>query len=500
MSFIYVLLVSLIFSEIVWSFTFTSKLGTSTHSNVLKLNNHDCILQHYRGSSLFRYNGLKATRINAEVSAITSPLKIIIAGAPAAGKGTQCEYIKQDFGVVHLSTGDILRAAVKDCTELGLKAKGFMDAGQLVPDELITGVICDRLQQPDCLSNGWLLDGFPRTKAQASALATAGIIPDCFVLLDVNEDVLVERVTGRRTDPVTGKIYHMTFSPPETEEIAARLVQRSDDTEEKIVVRYREFQSHINEVRSSYEDKMIWVDGTQKKETIRKVLVASLKSKLDIKAGLQYGGSMLVEAVSESNLSSLSTSTSKIRSSNDLRLHMIGGRSKHKRRRTSLRMVEHDSNLENSRPPSDNISSMSSDSSSAVNTITGLALLIYFDHYLRSLFVSLKIGFPSSLAGMMITFASLTALDSLMPSTTQSLFYKLSYSVSFIKTWLVCFFVAPLIALPLKLQLIKGYEGRLLGTTVLGAVASLASTGLFAKYLSQINTKMEEQSNRNASK
>ena len=156
-----------------------------------------------------------------------SPLDVVICGAPASGKGTQCEMIKSEFGLVHLSTGDILRAAVQEGTDLGKTAKGFMDAGQLVPDELIIDVICARLKQEDCQTQGWLLDGFPRTKAQADALTKAGMVPDCFLMLDVPEEVLVERVTGRRTDPVTGKIYHMTFKPPETPEISARLVQRS---------------------------------------------------------------------------------------------------------------------------------------------------------------------------------------------------------------------------------------------------------------------------------
>ena len=117
------------------------------------------------------------------IEASSSSPKIIIAGAPAAGKGTQCEVIRKDFGVVHLSTGDILRAAVKEQSELGLKAKSFMDAGKLVPDELIIGVVCDRLKQTDCVNQGWLLDGFPRTKSQADALNQAGMVPDCFVLL-----------------------------------------------------------------------------------------------------------------------------------------------------------------------------------------------------------------------------------------------------------------------------------------------------------------------------
>lgn len=114
----------------------------------------------------------------AMVSSIRKfPLKVIIAGAPAAGKGTQCEIIKARYGLIHLSTGDILRAAVKAGTPLGVQAKAFMDAGQLVPDDLIMGVVCDRLGAADCRESGWLLDGFPRTKAQADALQAAGMFP-----------------------------------------------------------------------------------------------------------------------------------------------------------------------------------------------------------------------------------------------------------------------------------------------------------------------------------
>ena len=204
-------------------------------------------------------------------------LKIIIAGAPAAGKGTQCERIKEAFGVVHLSTGDILRAAVKDGTPLGVKAKEYMDTGQLVPDDLIIDVVCDRLGQEDCKTKGWLLDGFPRTAAQAEALSEAGMVPDCFVLLDVPEDILVERVSGRRTDPETGKIYHMTFTPP-PEDIVDRLVQRSDDTEEKIKVRYRDFTNNMDAVREKYEDCLIWVDGTQTADRVSFCINSSLES------------------------------------------------------------------------------------------------------------------------------------------------------------------------------------------------------------------------------
>jgi adenylate kinase len=185
--------------------------------------------------------------------------------------------IKARFGLVHLSTGDILRAAVKDGTELGLKAKSFMDGGKLVPDELIISVVAERLAQSDCKQQGWLLDGFPRTKAQADALTAAGHRPDCFLLLEVPEEVLVERVTGRRTDPETGKIYHMKFSPPPNEEIKNRLVQRSDDTAEKIIVRFREFQNHINAVRSSYEEKrLVTIDGTRPSSEVARAVVKGI--------------------------------------------------------------------------------------------------------------------------------------------------------------------------------------------------------------------------------
>lgn len=121
----------------------------------------------------------------------------------------------------------------------------------------------DRLGESDCKENGWLLDGFPRTQAQAKALEDAGVSADCFLFLDVPDDVLVERVVGRRTDPVTGKIYHMTFSPPEDEEILNRLEQRSDDTEEKVKVRLEQFHANVDAVKDSYTDIMVSIDGNR---------------------------------------------------------------------------------------------------------------------------------------------------------------------------------------------------------------------------------------------
>jgi adenylate kinase len=204
-------------------------------------------------------------------------VNIIIAGAPASGKGTQCEIIKEKFGVVHLSTGDMLRAAVSAGTEVGKLAKDYMDSGKLVPDEVIIGVVKDRLEQDDCKTKGWLLDGFPRTQAQAKALEEAGVTADCFLFLDVPDEILVERVVGRRTDPVTGKIYHMTFSPPDEEEVLQRLEQRSDDTEEKVKVRLEQFHTNVEAVKDSYTDIMVTIDGNKAPTEVSSTIVATIE-------------------------------------------------------------------------------------------------------------------------------------------------------------------------------------------------------------------------------
>jgi len=210
------------------------------------------------------------------------PLKLIIAGAPASGKGTQCEIIKEQFGVVHLSTGDMLRAAVTAQTDVGKTAKEYMDSGKLVPDDVIIGVVKDRLCESDCTEKGWLLDGFPRTPAQATALSSAGITADCFLFLNVPDDILVERVVGRRTDPQTGKIYHMTFSPPTDEEVLGRLEQRSDDTEEKVKVRLEQFHANVDAVKGSYSDIAVEIDGTAKPDDVATAIQAGITARLGI--------------------------------------------------------------------------------------------------------------------------------------------------------------------------------------------------------------------------
>lgn len=191
------------------------------------------------------------------------PLQIILMGAPSSGKGTQSHRILEHYDVVHLSTGDMLREAVyRDSTGgIGAIAKYYMERGSLVPDEIITQLVIDRISQPDCLEKGWILDGYPRTPGQAEALKKLGIIPDLVIFLNVPDFELVERVVGRRTDPITGKIYHLKFFPPPNEEIRERLVLRADDTLESMKNRLKEFHSNVEAVRRCYEDVFVEVNG-----------------------------------------------------------------------------------------------------------------------------------------------------------------------------------------------------------------------------------------------
>lgn len=185
----------------------------------------------------------------------------MISGPPAAGKGTQCARIVDRWGLVHISAGDLLRAEVGAGTPAGVTAKGFMDAGQLVPNEVVVGMVTARLAAPDAAEKGWLLDGYPRSAEQADAIEGAGVRPDLFLLLDVPDDELVARVTGRRTDPITGDIYHLTFKPPPAD-IAGRLVQRSDDTEEALRARLATHHANVAAVVGYYKDVLVTVDGS----------------------------------------------------------------------------------------------------------------------------------------------------------------------------------------------------------------------------------------------
>ena len=231
-----------------------------------------------RVNSCLNCRGGSTANFSASQSSLprASPLRLIVAGAPASGKGTQCEKTVADFGVVHISTGDILRAAVANKSSVGLAVQTHMDQGRLVPDELIITIVRNRLEQPDCKEKGWLLDGFPRTQQQAQALISAGLVPDAFILLDVPEDILVDRVVGRRMDPLTGLIYHLTFNPPPSDEIRSRLVQRADDTKEAIAKRFHDFQSHIGAVVGHFIDLLFIVDGSRPSHEVGEIVKAHI--------------------------------------------------------------------------------------------------------------------------------------------------------------------------------------------------------------------------------
>ncbi|CAI9097474.1 OLC1v1033907C1 [Oldenlandia corymbosa var. corymbosa] len=194
----------------------------------------------------------------------------MISGAPASGKGTQCELIVQKFGLVHVSTGDLLRAEVSAGTEIGNKAKEYMNSGRLVPDEIVTAMVKARLSRDDAKQNGWLLDGYPRTSAQAQSLEEMKIRPDVYILLNVPDEILIDRCVGRRLDPETGKIYHITHFPPESEEIKKRLITRPDDTEEKVKSRLQIYKQNVQAILSTYLDILNEIDGNRPKDAVFK--------------------------------------------------------------------------------------------------------------------------------------------------------------------------------------------------------------------------------------
>jgi len=198
------------------------------------------------------------------------PLRIILAGPPASGKGTQAALLVERYGLVHISTGDMLRAAVEAGSELGLAAKKYMDAGELVPDELVIGLMQQRMAAPDVQTSGWLLDGFPRTAAQIVAMDAAGIEPDLVISLDVPFEILKERVSGRRLDPETGRIYHLRFDPPPASDKALqdRLIQRSDDDVQKLAVRFENYRENVDALRQRYGAIMAEIDGRRSKEQV----------------------------------------------------------------------------------------------------------------------------------------------------------------------------------------------------------------------------------------
>lgn len=184
-------------------------------------------------------------------------MRIILLGAPGAGKGTQANFIKEKFGIPQISTGDMLRAAVKAGTELGLAAKKVMDAGGLVSDDIIIGLVKERLKEADC-NNGYLFDGFPRTIPQADALKEAGVRIDYVIEIDVPYEEIIERMSGRRVHLPSGRTYHIKFNPPkiaDKDDITREdLIQRDDDKEETVRKRLQVYEAQTRPLVEYYSE------------------------------------------------------------------------------------------------------------------------------------------------------------------------------------------------------------------------------------------------------
>ena len=207
-------------------------------------------------------------------------MRMILVGPPGAGKGTQAAALVDKFSIPHISTGDMLRAAVTEGTDLGKQADGFMKSGALVPDEVVIGMVVERIAKADC-EKGFMLDGFPRTQPQAAALddamGKASVSLDTVVLIEVADELIVGRITGRRMDPETGDIYHLEFKPPPAA-IADRIIQRKDDTAEACMSRLEKYHSETAPIIPFYEGKGILrrVDGVGTPDEVTQRMATAL--------------------------------------------------------------------------------------------------------------------------------------------------------------------------------------------------------------------------------
>ena len=218
-------------------------------------------------------------------------MRLILLGAPGAGKGTQAAFISEKFGIPQISTGDMLRAAVKAGTPLGREAKKFMDAGALVPDDVIIGLVKERIKQPDC-AKGFLFDGFPRTIPQADAMKNAGMNLDYVVEVDVDDAEIIKRLSGRRVHAGSGRTYHVDFNPPKVPNkddfTGEDLIQRADDTEEtvrkrlnvyhKLTKQLVDYYSRLAASSGSTGPKYRKISGTGAVNEIRDRLLSALSS------------------------------------------------------------------------------------------------------------------------------------------------------------------------------------------------------------------------------
>lgn len=213
-------------------------------------------------------------------------MKLMIMGPPGAGKGTQAERLVKDLDITHISTGDMFRAAIKEGTEMGKKAKDYMDKGQLVPDEVVVGLVKDRLSQPDC-AKGFLLDGFPRTLPQADALSktldSMGIKLDGVINIEVPRERLMDRLTGRRVCRACGASYHVLFNAPKKEGVCdgcgGELYQRSDDNEETVSNRLDVYEAQTQPLIDYYQKQgvLLNINGDQDINLVLKDVLTALK-------------------------------------------------------------------------------------------------------------------------------------------------------------------------------------------------------------------------------
>ena len=208
-------------------------------------------------------------------------MKLILLGAPGAGKGTQAEIIAAKLNIPTISTGNILREAIKNGTETGMKAKSFMDAGKLVPDDVIIGIVAERVARADC-ENGYILDGMPRTIPQAQALEDCGIKFDCVVSIEIEDAVIEQRMTGRRVCGSCGASYHITAHPPKREGICdacgSELVIRKDDAPETVKNRLKIFHEETEALKGFYDKlgKLRLVEGNQPIEDATRDIMAAI--------------------------------------------------------------------------------------------------------------------------------------------------------------------------------------------------------------------------------
>jgi len=214
-------------------------------------------------------------------------MRIILLGAPGAGKGTQAQFLTKKYNIPQISTGDMLRAAIKAGTDMGKMAKAAMDAGQLVTDDIIIGLVKDRIAEDDC-KNGYLLDGFPRTLPQADAVTSAGIEIDAVIEIDVPDSEIVTRMAGRRAHLASGRTYHLVYNPPKVEgkddETGEDLVQRDDDKEDVVLDRLKVYHDLTKPLIGYYKDQAtkvdsltyITVDGTADISDVEAAIVSKL--------------------------------------------------------------------------------------------------------------------------------------------------------------------------------------------------------------------------------